>query len=769
MMVVANEDLRIWAEVHDLRHRPPPPHWNDPHALIRTIDDAIKAVRLIASIHKAGFVHGSIRPTTISRSSSDEVHLHDFSCAFQFHGATTDADALPIRERGMKEESLPYLAPECSGRVGQTADYRSDYYSLGATLFEVFTGQVPFADSVDPLEIVHAHIAKRPALMSTVDASLPLPLSLIVAKLLEKSPDARYQTSQGLIVDLESARSLITSTVATSSSGSKSSSGGVLSPLSMSTAHMGSIGADFVPGSIDEAAYFRLPPASKLFGRDDSMRQLRDSFERVQSSNKPGVVVIKGGSGIGKTSLVETLRAPAVQARGHLTTVKFDQIKSAVPFFAITQSLSGLFRQLLSESAAQLAVWRRRLSRVLGKEARILADVLPSLEHVFERGWLAEQPVVPVLSPQESNERFLGVVQKVLRAFARAGKPLVVVFGASSLSTSYQSVAQNVPADGSPPHADDLQWSTPSDVAFIRSLAHLGSDDDDDPLSCKMANPMLLVCCYRDNEVDASHIVKTDLLAKLPRIDLTVTLEPLNIQDVASFIGEALRNSTKSDTTPATSPHERVDANVRRLSELVLEKTSGSPLFVAQLLKAFNAEGLFTFDFARGRWDYDLDLISAKTVSTNIVELLLAQMRKYGAHTQNALKVAACLGNEELDAHTLAKAAGRTLAELTRDVHDAVQEGLLVPFGQIALEPEQDGGENGASTHVSNGTAAGEPARRAGVEGGKKRKRGGKADGTRRASILQRAPVPARYRFFHDRSQQGELVVASCTSAGPAR
>ncbi|GAA5835589.1 hypothetical protein JCM9279_004589 [Rhodotorula babjevae] len=742
MMVVANEDLRIWTEVHDLRQRPPPPHWNDPHALIRTIDDAIKAVRLIASIHKAGFVHGSIRPTTLSRSSADEVHLHDFSCAFQFHGATTDAEALPIRERGMKEESLPYLAPECSGRVGQTADYRSDYYSLGATLFEVFTGQVPFADAVDPLEIVHAHIARRPALMSTIDASLPLPLSLIVAKLLEKSPDARYQTSQGLVVDLESARSLITSTVASSSSGSKSSSGGVLSPLSISTAHMGSIGADFVPGSIDEAAYFRLPPASKLFGRDDSMRQLRDSFERVQASNKPGVVVIKGGSGIGKTSLVETLRAPAVQARGHLTTVKFDQIKSAVPFFAITQSLSGLFRQLLSESAAQLAVWRRRLSRALGKEARILADVLPSLEHVFERGWLAEQPAVPVLSPQESNERFLSVVQKVLRAFARAGKPLVVVF-------------------------DDLQWSTSSDIAFIRSLAHLGSDDDDDPLSCKMANPMLLVCCYRDNEVDPSHIVETDLLAKLPRIDLTLTLEPLNIHDVASFISEALRNSTKSDTTPATSPHERVDANVRRLSELVLEKTSGSPLFVAQLLKAFNAEGLFTFDFARGRWDYDLDLISSKTVSTNIVELLLAQMRKYGPRTQDALKIAACLGNEELDAHTLAKAAGRTLAELSRDVQDAVQEGLLVPFGQIALDAEQHGGENGNSVLASSGAAAAEPARRAGGgEGGKKRKRGGQVDGGRRSSILQRAPVPARYRFFHDRSQQAAYALIPVSERG---
>ncbi|BGP46232.1 hypothetical protein JCM10450v2_002072 [Rhodotorula kratochvilovae] len=759
MMVVANEDLHIWHEMYNLRHRPPPPYWHDPQSLIRAIENAIKLVRLVASIHKVGIVHGSIRPMTISNSVFGEVHLHDFSCAFQFVGAATEGEALPIRERGMKEESLPYLAPECSGRVGKTADYRSDYYSLGATLCEIFTGQVPFADSLDPLEVVHAHIAKRPTLMSSIDPSIPHALSLIIAKLLEKSPDARYQTSQGLVVDLERVRDLISSTSGIPSSGGAGTSAGTgrtssqsggLSPLSVTTTHLGNLGADFVPGSLDEAAYFRLPPASKLFGRDDSIRQLRDSFDRVKTVNKPAVVVVKGGSGIGKTSLIETLRTPAVQCRGHFTNVKFDQIKSPVPFFAITQSLSGLFRQLLSESEAQLTVWRRRLSRALGKEARVLADVLPSLEHVFERDWLEEQPAAPVLSPQESNERFQSLVQKVLRAFAREGKPLVVVF-------------------------DDLQWSTPSDLAFIRSLAHLGGEDDDDPLTSKMANPMLLICCYRDNEVGPDHIVETELLAKLPHVDLTVTLQTLNIQNVSAFIREALRNPSTTAMTPTSSSTERVDANVQRLSELVLEKTSGSPLFVAQLLKAFNAEGLFTFDFARGQWQYDLDLISSKSVSTNVVELLLAQMTKYPARTQEALKVAACLGNEELDAHTLAKAAGRTLEEFSRDVQDAVQEGLLVPFGQISVDPEQraeeeermlmdlEGSSSGPSQSrrasfdgPAGGIAAG---RMASMSGGKKNRLLRPRLEKRKPSIVQKPPVPARYRFFHDRSQQAAYAL----------
>ncbi|GJN88386.1 hypothetical protein Rhopal_001352-T1 [Rhodotorula paludigena] len=742
MMVVANEDLHIWSETYHLRDRPPAPYWYGTSALLHAIDNAIKLVRLVASIHKVGIVHGSIRPTTISNSVFGEVHLHDFSCAFALVGAATEGESAPIRERGMNEESLPYLAPECSGRMGKTADYRSDYYSIGASLFEIFTGQVPFADALDPLEIVHAHIAKRPPLMSTVDASVPHPLSLIVAKLLDKSPDSRYQTSQGLVVDLERVRELISATPppstsaqrASSSSGGtgSSASAGPPSPASTTTTHLGNLGAEFVPGSIDEAAYFRLPPASKLFGRDDDMLALKESFEHVKNANQPAVVVVKGGSGIGKTTLIETLRTPAGQSRGHFTSVKFDQIKSPVPFFAITQALSGLFRQLLSEPEAQLAVWRRRLSRALGKEGRVLADMLPSLEQVFEPGWLDEQPPVPQLAPQESTERFQQLVQRVLKAFARSGKPLVVVF-------------------------DDLQWSTTADLAFIRSLALLTDEREDDPTASQSVAPMLLLCVWRDNEVGPDHIVETDLVAKLPHIYLTLSLEPLTVSSVSAFIREALRNPTSTGSADALNAGERIDADVKRLSQLVLEKTGGSPLFVAQLLKAFNAEGLFTFDFERGQWLYDLDIIASKTVSTNVVELLLAQMVKYTARTQEALKVAACLGNEELDAVTLAKAAGRSLEEISRDVQDAVQEGLLIPFGRITIDPEQRAEEEQQLLAGPDGAAV--AARRASFPSVRNEHVMRPRLESRKASIVQKPPVPARYAFFHDRSQQAAYAL----------
>ena len=107
MMVVEISDVRTWTEVFKLRSRPPIPFWSNPQELVRALDSAIRLVTLVASIHKQNYVHNSIRPSTVSTSMFAEIYLHDFSCAFSTGGP--EGDSPPIRERGMKEDSLPYL------------------------------------------------------------------------------------------------------------------------------------------------------------------------------------------------------------------------------------------------------------------------------------------------------------------------------------------------------------------------------------------------------------------------------------------------------------------------------------------------------------------------------------------------------------------------------------------------------------------------------------------------------------------------------------
>ena len=60
------------------------------------------------------------------------------------------------------EGTLAYISPEQSGRMNRLVDYRSDLYSLGITLYELFTGHLPF-QADDALEMIHHHIARQPA------------------------------------------------------------------------------------------------------------------------------------------------------------------------------------------------------------------------------------------------------------------------------------------------------------------------------------------------------------------------------------------------------------------------------------------------------------------------------------------------------------------------------------------------------------------------------------------------------------------------------
>ena len=67
--------------------------------------------------------------------------------------------------------------------MNRVVDYRTDFYSLGVTFYELLTGGPPFR-SDDPLELIHSHLAKRPTPPSEIGASIPEPLSRIVMKLL---------------------------------------------------------------------------------------------------------------------------------------------------------------------------------------------------------------------------------------------------------------------------------------------------------------------------------------------------------------------------------------------------------------------------------------------------------------------------------------------------------------------------------------------------------------------------------------------------------
>ena len=158
---------------------------------------AIRLAQAVGAVHEHRLIHGDVAPKNVLVDpASLAIKLCDF-------GLSTRLDIQPRRADGASMVgTLEYMSPEQTGRTNLDIDYRSDLYSLGATLYELFCGREPFVSN-DPMTLLHAQLASLPVPLHELDVAIPEPLSAIVQKLLAKHPDDRYQSSYGLIRDLE--------------------------------------------------------------------------------------------------------------------------------------------------------------------------------------------------------------------------------------------------------------------------------------------------------------------------------------------------------------------------------------------------------------------------------------------------------------------------------------------------------------------------------------------------------------------------------------
>ncbi len=372
-------------------------------------DLAVALTATLGGIHKRKVIHKDINPTNIVwNRSNDLIRIIDFGIATTLEHEPTEPLA-PDRLAG----TLPYLSPEQTGRTNRPVDARSDWYALGATFFELLTGHPPFT-TTDPLELVHSHVARLPPDPATDSLAIPSMVSRIVMKLLEKDPEARYQSASGLIADLKRCRQQWEQT--------------------------GQI-ESFALGAAEVRDRFAIP--QRLYGREREVAALQSAFDDVcQGSSR--LLLVAGYSGIGKSALVKELYGPVTIGQGLFISGKFDQYQRDVPFSAIIRALGLLIRQILTETESRIAGWRQRILEVLHDSGQVITAVIPELEWL-----LGPQPAAPRLNPQEEEHRFFYLVQNFLSVFAGAGHPLVLFL-------------------------DDMQWADIASFKLIRQILQGG-------------------------------------------------------------------------------------------------------------------------------------------------------------------------------------------------------------------------------------------------------------------------------------------------------
>jgi PAS domain S-box-containing protein len=348
---------------------------------------AVGIASALSELHKRGLIHKDVKPSNVLvNPATGQVWLMGFGIASRLRREHQDPEP-PEFIAG----TLPYMAPEQTGRMNRSIDSRSDLYTLGVTLYEMLTGKLPFT-AADPIEWVYSHIAKRPVPPHGRVKSVPACVSAIVMKLLAKTPEERYQTAFGVESDLKRC-------------------------LAEWEAH-GFI-VDFSLGQHDTPDRLLIP--EKLYGRAREVETLLTAFDRVVAGGRPELVLVSGYSGIGKSAVVNELHKPLVVPRGLFVSGKFDQYKRDIPYATLAQAFQSLTRTLLSKSEEELSKWRNALQEALGPNGQLMVGLVPELKAI-----IGEQPPVPELPQREAQARFHLVFRRFINVFARPEHPLAL-------------------------------------------------------------------------------------------------------------------------------------------------------------------------------------------------------------------------------------------------------------------------------------------------------------------------------------------------------
>ena len=377
----------------------------------------------------------------------------------------------------------------------------------------------------------------------------------------------------------------------------------------------------FPLGAEDDSGRFHIP--HKLYGREQETATLLAAFDHMAATGDAALVTVSGYSGIGKSSLVHELHQPIVRERGYFIAGKFDQLMRDIPYATLTQAFRDLVQQLLAESEARIADWRQRIQAAVGANGQLIVDVLPQVELI-----IGKQAPVPALPPTEAQNRFRLMFQRFIAVFTHQEHPLALFL-------------------------DDVQWA---DAASLQFIEHLLTQPD--------TRYLLLIAAYRDNEVSAAHPLSATLEAIRHHgaAVIDIRLAPLSVMPLNRLVADTL--------------HAKA-AMCEPLTHLIFERTEGNPFFFTQFLDALHKEGVLRHDRQERVWQWDLAHIKARDFADNVADLMAGKLRRLPTPTQEALQLAACLGNK-FNLRALALVSQLAEDEITQRLSAAVREDLIV-------------------------------------------------------------------------------------------
>lgn len=396
------------------------------HKLMLILKIFIKMVEVIEKLHNKNLIHKEINPGIfLIKSDFSQISILDFGVTKKINNSSKqfyNTDGIKVL--------LPYISPEQTGRMGRFIDYRTDFYSLGVSMYELITGKRPFTTE-NVFEMIHSHIAKIPIAPHIVNPNIPKSVSAIIMKLMAKELEQRYQSAKGIIHDLRKCLEALDSS-------------GVVE--------------EFEVGMNDISNKFQIP--QKLYGRDRERETLKQMYEQVAKGGSH-ILLVGGYAGVGKTSIIQEIYRPVAELGGIFASGKAEQIQVNTPYFIFSQVAKELIRMLLQEPDLILQQWKGRLLKALNDNGQLIMDLVPELGAI-----IGIQPKVEELEPTENRNRFLNTFGNFFKVFAGQTHPLTVFL-------------------------DDLQWCDLASIKFIEYLLALDDMESFIVVGCYRDNEVM--------------------------------------------------------------------------------------------------------------------------------------------------------------------------------------------------------------------------------------------------------------------------------------
>lgn len=362
---------------------------------------AIKIAEALHTIHQKHIIHADINPKNIIyNNETKKLQIIDFGYSVIDNHFRYNSDA-DVGTSG----NLMYMSPEQTGRTKQRIDARSDLYSLGMSLYHLFSGRFPY-EAKDRYELIHKQIALRPEPIEKYVENFPPVLSSIIGRLTSKKADERYQSDEALIHDLKYA---------------------------LQTLNTSDQIPPFEIGTHDQPS---IRFGDHLYGRDMEIGLLKDAAHEV-ALHKSVRLVVSGLPGVGKTRFIEEFLTLIGTGGSRILRGKFEQYRSSHPYLSIKQ----LFVQLK-------IIWKRHINtdkpfHLDARSAYTLGYYFPEL-----REMLTQKHVSYVSAGEEIHHQLPYAVQQLLSQLSSDTSPLVIFMDdlqwadAASLDLIYRTIFQ---------------------------------------------------------------------------------------------------------------------------------------------------------------------------------------------------------------------------------------------------------------------------------------------------------------------------------------